>query len=139
MSSVSAAASTTSASSTSSNAATKAINQNLGKNDFIKLMITQMQYQDPLEPMKNEQFVAQLAQFSSLEQTTNLNTTMVAFTKNTMSLQSGGMVGRKVTGLDADGNKVEGTVTGIEFADGSPVLLVGDQKLPLSGMSKLSV
>lgn len=48
----------------------------MGKNEFLNLLVTQMQYQDPLEPMKNEEFVAQLAQFSSLEQLSNLNTTM---------------------------------------------------------------
>jgi flagellar basal-body rod modification protein FlgD len=47
--------------------------QFIGKDGFIKLMITQMQNQDPLEPMSNEDFAAQLAQFSSLEQMQNLN------------------------------------------------------------------
>lgn len=49
---------------------------NLGKEDFLMLLVTQMQYQDPLEPMDNTQFVAQLAQFSELEQMSNLNTTV---------------------------------------------------------------
>ncbi len=48
----------------------------LGKEDFLMLLVTQMQYQDPLEPMDNTQFVSQLAQFSELEQMSNLNTTV---------------------------------------------------------------
>ncbi|MDR2664982.1 MAG: hypothetical protein LBC21_01745 [Oscillospiraceae bacterium] len=51
----------------------------LGKNDFLKLLSAQLQYQDPLEPVKDSDFAAQLAQFSSLEQMQNLNTTMEAF------------------------------------------------------------
>ena len=47
--------------------------QFIGKDGFLKLLITQMQNQDPLEPMSNEDFAAQLAQFSSLEQMQNLN------------------------------------------------------------------
>ncbi len=48
----------------------------LGKEDFLLLLVTQMQYQNPLDPMENQDFAAQLAQFSSLEQLTNLNETM---------------------------------------------------------------
>lgn len=48
----------------------------LGKNEFLKILTTQLQYQDPTEPTDNSQFVAQLAQFSSLEQMQNVNTTL---------------------------------------------------------------
>jgi flagellar basal-body rod modification protein FlgD len=48
----------------------------LGKDDFLSLLITQMQHQDPLDPMKGTEFAAQLAQFSSLEQLTNINSNL---------------------------------------------------------------
>ncbi|MEE3467772.1 MAG: flagellar hook capping FlgD N-terminal domain-containing protein [Eubacterium sp.] len=47
----------------------------LGKEEFMKLLTTQMQYQDPLNPQSDQEFIAQLAQFSSLEQMQNLNST----------------------------------------------------------------
>ena len=52
-------------------------NDSLGKEDFLLLLVTQMQYQDPLEPTDNTEYVAQLAQFSELEQMENLNSTTV--------------------------------------------------------------
>lgn len=57
----------------------------LDKEDFLLLLVTQMQYQDPLEPTSNTEYVAQLAQFSELEQMQNLNSTTV----NTSAIQSG--------------------------------------------------
>ena len=51
-------------------------NDHLGKDAFLKLMITQLRYQDPLEPMDNKDSIAQMAQFSSLEQMQNLNNNM---------------------------------------------------------------
>ncbi len=50
----------------------------LNKDTFIQLLVTQMQNQDPLNPMEDREFIAQMAQFSSLEQMQNLNTTMTA-------------------------------------------------------------
>lgn len=52
-------------------------NDSLGKEDFLLLLVTQMRYQDPLEPTTNTEYVAQLAQFSELEQMENLNSTTV--------------------------------------------------------------
>ena len=54
----------------------------LGRNEFLKLMITQMNNQDPLNPQENAEFIAQLAQFSSVEGIENLNTTVSALSNN---------------------------------------------------------
>jgi flagellar basal-body rod modification protein FlgD len=57
---------------TSGSSTTTASTGELGKDDFLQLMVTKLQYQDPLNPMQDEDFIAQLAQFSSLEQMTNI-------------------------------------------------------------------
>ena len=56
--------------------ASKRVDNTLGKDAFLKMLIAQLRHQDPLNPMDGTAFVAQLAQFSSLEQLTNLNETM---------------------------------------------------------------
>ncbi|UCE67779.1 MAG: flagellar hook capping protein [Candidatus Zixiibacteriota bacterium] len=83
---------------------------NLGKNDFLNLLVTQLRYQDPLEPMQDSDFVAQLAQFSSLEQLSNISTTLGYSTEldyilsqtiaNTMATT---IIGKEVV---ADGNAI---------------------------------
>src|SRR5574337_74639 len=104
-----------STSGTASTASTSAgVNDAMGKDSFLKLLVTQLQNQDPLNPTDNTQFVAQLAQFSSLEGITNLNTSMESMSKGMASLESfnsAGLVGRAVK---AGGN---------QFAfSGSPVV-----------------
>lgn len=83
---------TTSSSSTNSSSGTtgKKINNDLGKDAFLKLLVTQMQYQDPLNPSSNTEYVSQLATFSQLEQLQNLSTT-------TTSSQAYSLVGKNVT------------------------------------------
>lgn len=63
---------------TYSSGATSKVDNTIGKDAFLKMLIAQLQNQDPLNPMDGTAFVAQLAQFSSLEQLTNLNETMTA-------------------------------------------------------------
>ena len=54
----------------------------LGQDAFLKILVTQMQHQDPMEPLKDTEFIGQMAQFTSLEQLTNLNKTMTQFVSN---------------------------------------------------------
>lgn len=93
-------------------------NDELGKDEFMKLLITQMEHQDPLSPQDNTQYIAQLAQFSSLEGITNLNSTVNNFAvslQSTQALQASMLVGRSVqvmsNAAELDGEKpVRGTV-----------------------------
>ncbi len=87
----------------------------LGKEDFLLLLVTQMQYQDPLDPADNTQFVAQLAQFSALEQMSNLNTTA-----NNNSAYS--LVGKEVlvrhTNSVGDVQEIQGQVDYVTIKNG---------------------
>ncbi len=80
----------TTAISSNSAASTQRVPSNtLGKQDFLNLLVTQMRYQDPMDPMKGTEFAAQLAQFSSVEQLTNLNeTTLQGVNANAVLTQS---------------------------------------------------
>ncbi|MNM54818.1 Basal-body rod modification protein FlgD [compost metagenome] len=74
-------------------------NQALGKDAFLQMLVTQMQNQNPLDPQDNSEFVAQLAQFSSLEGITTLNETVTAISgnfKSSQALQASSLVGRSV-------------------------------------------
>lgn len=71
----------------------------LGKDAFLQLLVTQMQHQNPLDPQDNSEFVAQLAQFSSLEGITSLNESVTAISSNyksSQALQASSLVGRSV-------------------------------------------
>ncbi len=80
-------------------AAAAATQQTLGENDFLTMMMAQLQNQDPLNPMDNSAFVAQLAQFSQVSGIQNLNTTMSSLSSNMTSnqaLQASSLIGKQV-------------------------------------------
>ena len=83
--------------------------QELGKDDFLKLLITQLANQDPLKPMENTEFIAQMAQFSSLEQMTNMSTGFTQLANMLSSSEAVSTVGRTVQIADGD-NVITGTV-----------------------------
>lgn len=72
----------------------------LGKDDFLKLLMTQLQNQDPSNPMQDTEFIAQMAQFSSLEQMTNMNSTLERFIsqqQQSLLISYNQFVGQEVT------------------------------------------
>ena len=93
----------------------------VGKEDFLRLLVTQLKHQDPLSPISNEDFLAQLAQFSSLEQLQNINTgtqTGLLLQQSVTNSLSTSLIGKDVlVGTDAvtikGGEPVE-TLTGVQ-------------------------
>lgn len=100
-------------------------NDSLGKDDFLQLLVKQMQYQDPLDPQDNSAYVAQLAQFSSLEQMTNLNTAMNAS-------QANSLVGKGIVWTDAKNDTFTGVVSSIKYTNGAAKLMVGNTEVDIS-------
>ena len=114
-------------------------NSDLGKEAFLKLLVTQMQYQDPLDPQDNAEYIAQLAQFSSLEQMTNLNDTLdkvntLVGNMDTSLLvgQTSNFIGKDIEWLNDKKELQTGTVTGVKIVDGQPYVLVDNIVLSIS-------
>ena len=124
------------------NAKTNNRNDALGKDAFLQLLVTQMQYQDPLDPQDNSEYLSQLAQFSALEQMSNVssslekvNTLIENIDTSVLVGQLSGMIGKEVqwtmtsSTTDENGNvnyvtsTLVGDVTGVSISDGAPSLV----------------
>jgi len=106
------------------NSAAALQNAGLSQQDFLKVLTTQLQFQDPLKPMDNDQFLAQMAQFATLglmqQQTDSTNSLLTIQTAS----QTVGLLGKSVQVTTSTGTKT-GSVTTITFqADGTPQLAV---------------
>src|SRR5690554_3043438 len=93
----------------------------VGLEDFMKIFLTQLSFQDPLEPVDNREFIAQLAQFSSLEVTNRTNANMESLLDVQSISQTVGLIGKKVQIAGEQGPMV-GKVTTISFSNGNPEL-----------------
>jgi flagellar basal-body rod modification protein FlgD len=110
----------------------------LGKDDFLKLLVGQMQNQDPLNPTDSAEYMGQMTQFSILEQITNLGQTMSASASNEYDQNAIGLIGKEVSYLKLDGETLtsaNGRVESVTFTNAGPVLrMVGEEDgvLPVS-------
>jgi flagellar basal-body rod modification protein FlgD len=101
----------------------------LGKDDFLKLLVTQLQHQDPMNPMDDKDFMGQMAQFSSLEQITNLVEATQREAFSSQMSQSVGLIGHQVSWVAADGTNGSGTVSKVSVSGGSIQITVGDSQV----------
>ncbi len=117
-------------------------NSQLGKDEFLKILMAQLQNQDPTNPMKDNEFIAQMAQFSSLEQMTNMTKAFEKFAsgqQQTQLIQYNTFVGKQVKWhelteeLDADNKPVVneglGSIKSVKFVDGSVEFTLTDGKV----------
>ena len=86
--------------------------QELGKDDFLKLLITQLSYQDPTAPMDDKQFIAQMAQFSTLEQMTSMAADFSRLTSMISGTEAASALGRGVEIVEGE-QVIQGTVTAV--------------------------
>lgn len=94
----------------------------MGKDEFLQLLVTQLKNQDPLDPLKNQDFIAQLAQFNSLEQMMNLNTSFQTMLSMQQLSNASGFIGKTVSWYDPNGALQTGKVTEVNMQSGEPLL-----------------
>jgi flagellar basal-body rod modification protein FlgD len=123
-------------------ATTGAAGKMLGKDDFLKLLLAQLQNQDPSKPMDDSQTIAQMAQFSALEAMQNLQQTIQQSSNVSTLFQAGGMVGKYVQAAQADGTDITGAVSDVDFTSANgvitPTLVVNGQDVDYATIVKVS-
>ncbi|MEW6073622.1 MAG: flagellar hook capping FlgD N-terminal domain-containing protein [Planctomycetota bacterium] len=117
----------------------------LDQGAFMELLVTQLEHQDPLEPVPNEDFIAQLATFSSLEELESLNQNIVAMIALNQSnallsqlTQASALIGKTVAWVDpTTGEPGTGTVDSVKIVDGLAVLSIGGEDIPLATVTEV--
>lgn len=103
--------------------------ESLDRNQFLEILLEQLQAQDPMDPMGNEKFVGQMSQLTSVEQISQLSKNFKDFADDMQSDRFMGLLGRKVNAVDGDGNQISGTVERVRLLDDSTRLVIGGQEV----------
>lgn len=112
-----------------------AANKTLDKTAFLKLLVTELRNQDPMNPMDDKDFIAQLAQFSALEQMQLLNTGFESLDKSGQAAQAFALIGRTIEYADPNSDTpIRGVVDKVTFAGGQPKLNIGKMVVDLSSV-----
>ncbi|MGW8276369.1 flagellar hook assembly protein FlgD [Xanthomonas axonopodis] len=109
-------------------------NNTIDQDGFIKLFLSQLQFQDPLEPVDNREFLAQLAQFSNLEQSRQLSLNSEGALSMNATSQGLSLLSRRIEVTQASGNTATGVVKAIEFSASGPLLTVETSVGVLTGI-----
>ena len=100
-------------------------NAELGKDQFLKLFVAQLQHQDPMNPMQDSDFMGQMASFSTLEQVSNMASENARIAQSLTTTSAVNLIGRDVTWVDGDGVPHTGKVEKVSTAGGKTSLTVG--------------
>jgi len=105
---------------------------------FLKLLVVQLQNQDPLNPMDNQQFITQMAQLTSLEELQSLNNTASSASATGQLGLAASLIGRNVEWTDATGNLQRGTVQEAAHSATGTDLLINDTRVALSTVVRVT-
>ncbi|NJD02755.1 MAG: hypothetical protein FIA99_09235 [Ruminiclostridium sp.] len=108
----------------------------LGKDDFLNLLVTQLRYQDPLNPTDDKEFIGQMAQFSALEQMQNMNGSFAA--TKAFSLIGKNVTANKTDSTTKETSEISGEVTNVKLSGGKTYVVVNGEDIPVESVTKVS-
>jgi flagellar basal-body rod modification protein FlgD len=109
----------------------------MGKDTFLKLLVAQLKYQNPMQPSDPSSFMAQTAQFSMVEKLESMEKATMELLTSERSRGATGMLGTQVTWPGLDGKDATGVVTGVRMGSDGPTLEVGDTDVPYAAITKV--
>lgn len=113
---------------------------NLGKESFLKLLVTELKHQDPTKPMEDKEFIAQMAQFSSLEQMSNMNKEIKNLLGSSRASEAYGILGKEVDTFDTEKKtRISGIVSSVFYKGEELMLKVGVEEVPMKNVHSVSV
>ena len=127
--------SVTSTTSTTSQVSNKS--QDLGQADFLKLLVAQLRYQDPMNPMEDKEFIAQMAQFNALEEMRGLNKSFAAMSDFNQLTQASSLLGKTVA-IRTDDEHFAGIVDEVRRIDGEVAVLVNGKTYALDTIQQVA-
>lgn len=122
----------------------QAMKQQLDKDDFLKLLVTELQHQDPTNPMQDREFIAQMAQFSSMEQMMNMNKSMESIVDKFNFQTTYGLLGKNVEIISqgaeegAEPKTVNGVVKSVSRNGSEVSVMVNGETYPISEIKTIS-
>lgn len=122
----------------------QAMKQQLDKDDFLKLLVTELQHQDPTNPMQDREFIAQMAQFSSMEQMMNMNKSMESIVDKFNFQTTYGLLGKNVEIISqgreegAEPKTVSGIVKSVSRNGAEVSVTVNGEMFPISEIKTIS-
>lgn len=110
----------------------------MGKDTFLKLLVAQLKYQNPMQPSDPSAFMAQTAQFSMVEKLEAMEKATTELVSSERARAAVSLLGNQVTWTGSDGTPASGVVTGIRTSSEGPVLEVGDKDVPYNTVTKVT-
>lgn len=104
----------------------------LNQNDFLQLLVAQMQNQDPTNPVSSDQFLQEMASFTEVVDLSQLQTLTQSLLTNEVSTQGLALLGKQVTAQTSNGTQITGTVSELSMVNGQPMLTVNGTQVSVS-------
>ena len=108
-------------------------------NTFLKLLVAELKYQNPMNPADPNQYLAQTAQFTMVQKLDDIDKQVAAALNASQQATAASYLGRQIVGTTANGANVTGTVDGFQPSSNGPLLMVGNQAVPMGNVTSVSV